>query len=70
MFHPTSALDARPEAHPMGRPAIDAPAAPATDERKASDEARLHHLFRHALRAGQVNPLLHLVPACRGASAP
>lgn len=33
-------------------------------------EARLHYLFRHALRAGQVNPLLHLVPACRAASAP
>ncbi len=35
------------------------------NEVQAQVEARMQHLFRHALRAGQINPLLHMVCAYR-----
>lgn len=67
MPHATVAIDDRPDTSLIDRPALGAPSAPtpSTDERPACDEARLHHLFRHTLRAGQVNPLLHLLHAAR-----
>lgn len=34
-------------------------------EMQAQIEARMHHIFRYALRAGQINPLLHMVCAYR-----
>lgn len=70
MSHATFALGERSEAGLPGRPVVDAPAMAAANDGQARNDARLHHLFRHALRAGQVNPLLHLIPASRGASAP
>ena len=75
MSYATASIDERPNADLIGLPPSDslvAPisATPGTDECGARDEGRLHQLFRHGLRAGQVNPLLHMVPAARRAVSP
>lgn len=56
-------------APPAGGPAQDAEAPPAPDSREAT-QARLLHLFRPALRLGQLNPLLHLILRYRDAEKP
>lgn len=49
----SSAADAAPGA------SLDAPARP------ESSQARLEHLFRHALRSGSINPLLYMLSRYR-----
>jgi len=38
--------------------------------RQAQTDERLQYLFRHALQAGQVNPLLHMVARYRQGGSP
>ena len=54
----TSVVVATPESLPAADAAILQSEAAALAERH---EARLLHLFRHTLRSGRINPLLHLV---------
>ena len=48
---PESAVDAVPPEDPTAR--------------RERIERRLRHLFRHTLSSGQINPLLHMLPAYR-----
>ncbi|HSV69378.1 MAG TPA: hypothetical protein VLI72_04650 [Methylibium sp.] len=53
---PTYAVDAEPDQTLRPEPAVD--------------PARLARLFRHTVRVGGVNPLLHLTPRVRKERAP
>ena len=48
----------------VGAAAADAPQVDTAAQQAQRDE-RLQHLFRHALRTGQVNPLQHMVARYR-----
>lgn len=55
---------------PNAEPPSHAPPAPPTQAELAQIRHEVEHLFRHSLRQGRINPLMHVIMAHRAHELP